>query len=140
METLCMFWWQSSASNVLNWKELYFHCTIYIYQIGQNIIYSLDEIISNKNTLPPPGFSPVLSRKVRSTCVLENLLLCWNHLTSLLRVFRYICECDETFQESSGEKAVLLLHKEVQRGTEESAGPADGLRHHKTWVEAIASS
>lgn len=44
--------------------------------------------------------------------------------------YRHNSECTEALQESSSETAVLLLYQEMQRGAEESAGPADGLRHY----------
>lgn len=50
--------------------------------------------------------------------------------------YRHNSECTEALQESSSETAVLLLNQEMQGGAEESAGPADGLRHYKTRLEA----
>ena len=44
----------------------------------------------------------------------------------------------EALQEPPGETTILRQCKEVQGGAEESPGPADGLCHCKTRLEAYA--
>lgn len=57
-----------------------------------------------------------------------------------LFVFRYNRERPEAFQEPASATSVLLVRQEMQRGAEESAGPADSVRHHKTRPAADAGS
>lgn len=52
--------------------------------------------------------------------------------TPLLFVFRHNRKRPEAFQEPASAPSVLFVCQEMQRGAEESAGPADSVRHHKT--------
>lgn len=45
--------------------------------------------------------------------------------------YRNNSERAKDFQEPPSEATVLFFYKEMQRGTEESARPSDGLCHHQ---------